>query len=165
MRNLQEFQRKNPRAKTRGKCLKSDFLAGEEHALGGVALGADDEVRLLAALNRADHVLHAQRACRIIRCRAHRILLLNAPGEDVEQALIHVRRRAGDRAVGKTRHAVDQLGDLAAKLEAALRETFGIGLSDVTIPESWCTRTEFFCEIASKSGFALRSSHLYLRFA
>ena len=26
----------------------------------------------------------------------------------------------------------------ASKLEAALRETFGIGLSDVTIPESWC---------------------------
>ena len=26
----------------------------------------------------------------------------------------------------------------AEKLEAALRETFGIGLADVTIPESWC---------------------------
>lgn len=26
----------------------------------------------------------------------------------------------------------------ASKLEAALRETFGIGLSDVTMPESWC---------------------------
>lgn len=26
----------------------------------------------------------------------------------------------------------------ASKLEAALQETFGIGLSDVTIPESWC---------------------------